>query len=201
MTNQTMHPLLAFSTNAATKSFWIKILQTIQSFPSFAISIFGYLQDMVVYPASQCCSDFPNTLCEKNVQPMNPCKDQDNFIWDAYAYGTCDLSNVALPPATCDATSDCKEEWGYCNCKSKASCELLGGYFWGTTCKEEVGYWYPGIHRAVEKVLEMQTCQGVQGPWGDIKYSLDIMGHACCGSKKSICEELDNYDSGYSSYY
>ena len=159
------------------------------------------LKDMVAYPASKCCTDFPSTMCSHNVQPMNPCKDQADFLPDAYAYAYCDLSSTNPPKETCDATPGCKEEWGYCNCKNKASCELLGGYFWGTTCKEDVGYWYPGAHIGIKEALDKQTCQGVQGSWGDIKYQVDYLGYACCGSKKSICEELDNYDSGYSSYY
>ena len=63
----------------------------------------------------------------------------------------------------------------------------------GTTCQEELGYWYPGVHKAVKEAIDKQTCEGVQGPWGDIKYSVDMMGFACCGSQKSVCEELDNY--------
>ena len=55
---------------------------------------------------------------------------------------------------------------GYCTCKTKASCELLGGYFMGTTCQEELGYWYPGVHEAVKEALDKQTCQGVEGTLG-----------------------------------
>lgn len=159
------------------------------------------VEDLVAWPASKCCTDYPSTLCDHTVQPMNPCKAQTDFKADAYAYAYCDLWSSPPSKEMCDATPDCKDEWGYCTCKTKASFELLGGYFMGTTCQEELGYWYPGVHEAVKEALDKQTCQGVEGPWGDIKYSVDMMGFACCGSQKSVCEELDNYDAGYSSMY
>lgn len=156
-------------------------------------------KDMVAYPAMMCCTDYPSTMCEHNVQPMTPCKSEAEFLPDAYAWAYCDLSATNPPKETCDATPDCKEEWGWCNCQSKASCELLGGYFQGGTCKDEMKWWNPGDHKGVKEALDKGTCAGVEGAWGDIKYQVDWIGHLCCASKKSVCEELDHYDSGYSS--
>ena len=34
------------------------------------------LQWQVAYPASYCCSDYPNTYCERNIPKMTPCKDR-----------------------------------------------------------------------------------------------------------------------------
>eukprot|EP00438_Fugacium_kawagutii_P030443 Skav216228 [mRNA] locus=scaffold238:392574:393044:+ [translate_table: standard] len=156
---------------------------------------------MVAYPASQCCTDFPNTMCEHNVEPMTPCKDPEEFLPDAYSYAYCDLYEVNPSKEQCEAHADCKEEWGWCNCQTEASCDALGGYFWGMTCKDELQYWTPGAHEGVKKALEKGTCVGVEGSWGDIKYQVDYMGHSCCSSKKSVCEELDHYDAGYDQYY
>ena len=51
------------------------------------------------------------------------------------------------------------------------------------------GLWYPGIHRAVAEALDTGSCQGVEATMGDLKSSVDYLGH-CCASKKSVCEEL-----------
>lgn len=157
------------------------------------------LQDMVAWPATQCCTDAPSSMCEHNVQPMNPCKNQAAFLPDAYAYAYCDTSEVNPSKEQCEAVPGCKEEHGWCQCHSKCACELLGGHFWGMTCQEEVKNWYPGAHKGVKEALDKGTCAGVEGAWGDIKYQVDWIGHLCCASKKSVCEELDHYDSGYSS--
>ena len=157
---------------------------------------------MVSYPAAECCKDYPSTMCEKDVQPMNPCLNQEDFLPDAYAYTSCDLSEVNPTKRQCEATPDCKEQWGWCECKTKSACELLGGNFYGGTCQEELKWWSPGDHKGVKEALEKHTCQGVKGSYeGDIKYRVDWLGHSCCLSKKSICEELDNYSSHYSGMY
>ena len=139
---------------------------------------------MVSYPAAECCNDYPSTMCEKNVQPMNPCLNQEDFLPDAYAYTSCDLSEVNPTKRQCEATPDCKEQWGWCDCKTKSACELLGGNFYGGTCQEELKWWSPGDHKGVKKALEKHTCQGVKGSYeGDIKYRVDWLGHSCCLSK------------------
>ena len=165
--------------------------------------VYGYqVKDMVSYPAAECCKDYPSTMCEKDVQPMNPCLNQEDFLPDAYAYTSCDLSEVNPTKRQCEATPDCKEQWGWCECKTKSACELLGGNFYGGTCQEELKWWSPGDHKGVKEALEKHTCQGVKGSYeGDIKYRVDWLGHSCCLSKKSICEELDNYSSHYSGMY
>ena len=132
---------------------------------------------------------------------MTPCKNPAQWLPDGYAYAYCDTSELNPSKEQCEAVPGCKEEHGWCNCKSKCACELLGGHYWGVTCQEERNYWYPGVHKAVKEAIDKQTCDGVQGPWGDIKYSVDMIGHACCASQKSLCEELDNYDSVYSTMY
>jgi len=165
--------------------------------------VYGYqVKDMVSYPAAECCKDYPSTMCEKNVQPMNPCLNQADFLPDAYAYTSCDLSEVNPTKQQCEANPDCKEQWGWCDCKTKSACEALGGNFYGGTCQEELRWWSPGDHKGVKEALEKQTCQGVKGSYeGDIKYRVDWLGHSCCLSKKSICEELDSYSSHYSGMY
>lgn len=162
--------------------------------------VWGYqVKDMMAWPASQCCSDFPSTMCDKNVTAMTPCKSASDFLPEAYSYAWCDLSASNVSKESCDATADCKEEFGSCNCKSQSSCKTLGGVFMGTTCQEELSLWYPGIHRAVAEALDTGSCQGVEATMGDLKSSVDYLGH-CCASKKSVCEELENYDSGYSEW-
>ena len=166
------------------------------------IHLFPTLKDMVSWPASECCKDYPSTMCDHDVQPKNPCLNQEDFLPDAYAWASCDLSEVQPTKEQCEAIPGCKEQWGWCNCQTKCSCEILGGYFYGGTCQQELKYWGPGDHKGVAEALEKQTCLGVKGSYsGDIKYRVDWVGHNCCGSKKSLCEELDNYESGYSTMY
>lgn len=158
--------------------------------------VWGYqVKDMMAWPASQCCSDFPSTMCEKNVTAMTPCKSASDFLPEAYSYAWCDLSASNVSKETCDATADCKEEFGSCNCKSQSSCKTLGGVFMGTTCQEELSLWPPGLHRFVANALEQGSC----GSGTNEKSSVDSLG-TCCASKKSVCEELENYDSGYSEW-
>ena len=40
-----------------------------------------FLKSVVAYPASHCCSDYPNTFCEKGIQKMTPCKDWGLRNW------------------------------------------------------------------------------------------------------------------------
>lgn len=57
---------------------------------------------------------------------------------DAYYYTYCDLWEVNPSKETCEAQPGCKEEWGYCNCKTRAGCDALGGYFWGEKCGSDL---------------------------------------------------------------
>ena len=77
------------------------------------------LKDMVAYPAMMCCSDYPSTMCEHNVQPMTPCKSEAEFLPDAYAWAYCDLSATNPSKETCDATPDCKRNGAGATAKAK----------------------------------------------------------------------------------
>ena len=158
-------------------------------------------EDMVGMAAGHCCNNYPSTFCEPNIRPMTPCKDSDDFLAESLAWAWCDLYEANPSKEQCDDTPGCTEEWGYCSCKTEASCKSLGGHFQGGKCKEELKYWYPNVHKAVAEALDKETCHGVEAGYSDVKYSVDYLGHSCCSTGKSVCEELDHYDSGYSSYY
>lgn len=90
--------------------------------------------DMVAYPAAECCADYPNTYCDHDQQSMTPCVDSADFLPEAFSWVYCDLWDSPPTTAQCEAQAGCKEEWGYCNCKTKESCAALGGYFQGGKC-------------------------------------------------------------------
>ena len=144
-----------------------------------------FVQDMVAWPASQCCTDFPSTYCE-HVEPMTPCA--ADFLPEAFSYTWCDLSSTNLPPELCNVTPDCQRDGNVCECRSQSSCEFLGGHFVTTRCKDALKYWPPSIHKDIKEALDRQTCEGRT----EMKQHVDHL-RSCCASSRSICEVLDNY--------
>ncbi|CAJ1437037.1 unnamed protein product [Effrenium voratum] len=150
----------------------------------------GYrAEDMVSYPAMQCCSDFPKTLCHPAVQNMTPCLRKQDFLANKTRYSWCNL--YPSPNATDCAAHGCVAHGdSWCECTTESSCTAAGGSFFKETCASEISWWAPGTHKGVEEAIQKGSCSGVNGQYGSIDASVDWVGGECCSTGKSVCQEL-----------
>ncbi|CAK9077889.1 Uncharacterized protein SCF082_LOCUS37334, partial [Durusdinium trenchii] len=102
-------------------------------------------EDMVSWPAQMCCSSYPSTLCDHDVEPMTPCKRKEDFLPDHIRYSGCWIH--PSPDETQCHSLGCTWHETWCECKTKASCDAAGGVYHESNCTSETSWWQPAVHK------------------------------------------------------
>ena len=147
------------------------------------------LKEFVTTVASQCCSDYPSTFCERNVHSATPCSKPSDFLPSALIWSHCSLGEVMPTNEQCMRRPGCFLKYGTCTCTTEGSCQAMGGSFTGSTCESFLTSWRPELHRALAQASMAKTCRDLPE---EPRSTMSQVGLACCASGKSICQELDS---------
>lgn len=140
-----------------------------------------------VWLASTCCSNFPSTLCDHDVEPMTPCKRHEDFLATKVRYSWCNV--YPSPEESACIASGCKYEHSWCQCETEASCATAGGQFHSTNCTSEIQWWQADTHKAIKEAIDQGSCTGVETRWSPVENSVSWLGE-CCSSGMDVCQEL-----------
>eukprot|EP00435_Cladocopium_sp_Y103_P046734 s1155_g13.t1 len=147
------------------------------------------LVDWIVHPAKQCCRSKPATICEPDLKPMTPCKDESDFQPEKILSMWCELS-AQIPAADCGAFG-CASHGDYCYCETATSCEAAGGKWMTTTCRDDfLGSQDRVLIKALNAAANGTNCNDLDVHGASLTDSISWSAQTCCSSwPASICKK------------
>jgi len=144
------------------------------------------------YLAGTCCANYPATVCNPEAKFVSPCKNDDDFMPDAFMFGWCDFFETPdqQPCEAAGCTFNNGSSWTSCSCDTQTTCEAADGRYDGRTCQSDSPYWDEAILRQAQ---ELGSCVGLATFWSlsmeDWVTSDWGPARTCCKSfPATICE-------------
>lgn len=148
----------------------------------------GHLKMVIQHLAHQCCSSFPASVCQPDLQLAQPCKDQADFVPEAELTKVCDFGG-AHPSARACGKAGCKAHGSAgCHCDDLMACKKLGGAVRTVTCRHASMGWDKGGD-SLRKARERGSCEGITTSWGQpLEAAVPWYAGKCCSSAPaSVC--------------
>lgn len=144
------------------------------------------LVDFVVYPAQHCCRSKVATLCEPDLKPMTPCKDESDFQPEKLLHEWCEVSSNAT-----DCGAGCQDNGGHCHCGTATSCEAAGGKWITNTCGAEfLDSRDRVLIKALNEAANGTSCNDLDVHGASLTDSISWSAQTCCSSwPGSICNK------------